>query len=156
MQYHKQWIGKTILDWKDIEHYVEILAKKVRDTRFEFDKIATVSRGGLVPARLMADLFDIKKILVDKRNLPPGTLFVDDIYDSGKTFKNAISDMTKSRNFLYATLVARKGRRYPKQLVYARKTRGREYIVFPWEGMEYQRSCLMQSKTRTRRKPKNN
>lgn len=142
-----QWTGRSFLNWTDIERDVEILAKKVQDTEFEFDKIATVSRGGLVPARLMADQFDIKKILVDTNQIPSGTLFVDDIYDSGKTFKKTVLHMAKSQSFLYATLVVRKGKRYPKQLVYARKTRGMEYVVFPWEEKEYQNSRLLQPKS---------
>jgi hypothetical protein len=36
-------------------------------------------------------------------------------------------------------LVARKGIKYPKQLVYAKKTIDREYVVFPWDRLEYNR-----------------
>lgn len=128
----------SILTWSDIELQVEILTKKVRKTGFEFDKIATVTRGGLVPARLLADQFDIKNILVDKKKIPSKTLFVDDIYDSGDTFKKIIPMLDMPENFVYATLVARKGIRYPKQLVYAQKTMGKEeYVIFPWDRLEY-------------------
>ena len=101
--------------------------------------IATVSRGGLVPARLVADHFNIRKILVDKNVIPKRTLFVDDIFDSGDTYKKIITRVSDARNFVYATLVARKGMRYPKHLVYAKKTKGREYVVFPWDKLESQR-----------------
>lgn len=151
-----QWVGKSHLNWSDISHYIQILARRVRDTRFEFDKIATISRGGLVPARLMADQFDIKKILVDKSRIPSGTLFVDDIYDSGKTFKKVTLRLEKPGSFLYATLVARNNTDYPTQLVYARKTRGMEYVVFPWENKEYRRHGLPRDKNGAGRKPKNN
>ena len=133
------WKGKSSLTWSDIESQVSVLVTKIRKSGFEFDKIATVSRGGLVPARLVADHFNIKKILVDKNKIPSRTLFVDDIYDSGDTFDRVFPSFLEPKNFLYATLVARKGRKYPKQLVYAKKTRGKEYVVFPWDKLESNR-----------------
>jgi uncharacterized protein len=128
------------MSWSEIESCVDILSEQIKKTHFKFDAIATVSRGGLVPARLMADHFNIKKILVDKKVIPPRTLFVDDIYDSGTTFEKIIPRVKDPKNFVYATLVARKGAWYPKQLVYAKKTRGQEYVVFPWDRLETQRA----------------
>lgn len=133
------WEGKSNLTWSDIESQVTVLATKIRKSGFEFDTIATVSRGGLVPARLVADHFNIKKILVDKHKIPGRTLFVDDIYDSGDTFYRIFPLVITPKSFLYATLVARKGMKYPKQLVYAKKTRGQEYVVFPWDKLESER-----------------
>ena len=133
------WVGKSLITWKEIDLQVKLLVKNIQKTGFEFDRIATVTRGGLVPARLVADQFDIKKILVDRPKIYPGTLFVDDIYDTGDTFKKVIPKVVDKQNFVFATLVARKGSRYPKQLVYATKTRGKEYVVFPWDRLEYER-----------------
>ena len=136
----KNWKGKSNLAWKEIESYVLILSDKIKKSGFEFDRIATVSRGGLVPARLIADHFNIKKIRIDKKKIPKRTLFVDDIYDSGDTFKR-ISPLVKDpENFVYATLVARKGVKYPKNLIYAKKTHGKEYVVFPWDKLEFERT----------------
>ena len=134
------WKGKSSLTWSDIEAQVEVLVTKIRKNGFEFDKIATVSRGGLVPARLVADHFNIKKILVDKNKIHPRTLFVDDIYDSGDTFNRIFPLVSEPKNFLYATLIARKDMKYPKQLVYAKKTLGQEYVVFPWDRLEFNRN----------------
>ncbi|HJW19960.1 MAG TPA: phosphoribosyltransferase [Candidatus Nitrosotalea sp.] len=136
----KVWKGNSNLTWKEIESYVMIICDKIDKTGFEFDRIATVSRGGLVPARLIADHFNIKKIRIDKKKIPKRTLFVDDIYDSGDTFKRIFPLVKDPKNFAYATLVARKGTRYPKQLIYAKKTRGQEYIVFPWDKLEFKRA----------------
>jgi len=47
--------------------------------------------------------------------------------------------VTNPSDFVYATLFARTGKKYPKQLVYAQKTKGTEYIVFPWDALEYER-----------------
>ena len=107
---------------------------------FEFDKIATISRGGLVPARLVADHFNIKKIRIGKKKIPKRTLFVDDIYDSGNTFKRIFPLVKDPKNFVYATLIARKGVKYPKHLIYAKRTRGKEYVVFPWDKLEFART----------------
>jgi hypoxanthine phosphoribosyltransferase len=134
------WKGKSYFTWSDIESQVKVLVTKIRKTGFEFDKIATVSRGGLVPARLVADHFDIKKILVDKSKISSRTLFVDDIYDSGDTFNRIIPLVLKPKSFLYATLIARKGVKYPPQLVFAKKTLGQEYVVFPWDKLESNRN----------------
>lgn len=134
------WKGESFLSWPDIESQVKILCAKIKKTGFEFDTIGTVSRGGLVPARLVADNFDIKKIFVDRKKISGRTLFVDDIYDSGDTFKKIFQIVEEPGNFLYATLMARTGVKYPKQLVYAKKTLGSEYVVFPWDKSEYERT----------------
>jgi len=127
------------LDWSDVELRVDILVKKLNKNKFKFDKIATVTRGGLVPARLLADRFDIKTILVDKKKIPEKTLFVDDIYDTGKTFKRILPLVTHPNKLLFATLVARQGLIYPKQLIYGQMTKGNEYVIFPWDKFEYER-----------------
>lgn len=119
------------------------------------DEISTMSRGGLIPARLMADHLDVKRILVDKNKAPNKTLFVDDIYDSGKTFKKTLLRVKSPQNFVYATLVARKGAKYPKQLVFARKTKGKEYVVFPWEIEEHKREFQLKSRKKPHSKSKN-
>lgn len=128
------------MTWSDIESCVKILCDKINKTGYEFDKIATISRGGLVPARLVADHFNIKKILVDRNVIPKRTLFVDDIYDSGNAFKKTIPLVKDPKNFLYATLMVRKDVSLPKQLVYAKKTHAQEYVVFPWDRLESQRA----------------
>lgn len=134
---NRKWAGKARLTWKEIESCVKTLSKNIKQTGFKFDKIAAVSRGGLVPARLIADHFNIKIILVDKKKIPERTLFVDDIYDSGDTFKRIFLLASDPNNFTYVTLIARRGADYPYQLVYAKKTQGNEYVIFPWDKLEF-------------------
>jgi hypoxanthine phosphoribosyltransferase len=134
------WKGKSYLTWQDIELQVSRLVTKIKKSGFEFDKISTVSRGGLVPARLVADHFDIKTIRVDRKKIMPNTLFVDDIYDSGDTFRQIFTLVEHPKKFLYATLVARNGVEYPKSLTYGKKTLGQEYVVFPWDRLEFERT----------------
>ena len=148
-----KWNGNSFLTWTDVEKDVKILAKRIKKSGFMVKEIATVSRGGLIPARLMADHLNVKRILVDKK-ISDKTLFVDDIYDSGKTFKKTLLQVKLPQNFVYVTLVARKGVKYPKQLIFARKTKGKEYIVFPWE-IEEHREYKLKSRIKRSSKPKN-
>ena len=125
--------------WTEIEKLTRLLFVKVSAICKDFSSISTISRGGLVPARLLADHMGIDAIFVDKNKIPPNSLFVDDIFDSGNTFKKIIPKVTDPSNFVYATLFARRGKKYPKQLVYAKKTEGNEYIVYPWDKLEHKR-----------------
>jgi uncharacterized protein len=137
--------------WTEIENLTKLLYAKISAISKDFSSISTISRGGLVPARLLADYMGIDVIFVDKNKTPPCSLFVDknktppcslfvdDIYDSGNTFKKIIPKISDPSNFVYATLFARRGKKYPKQLVYAKKTKGNEYIVYPWDKLEHKR-----------------
>lgn len=127
------------VSWNRIESITKLLVEKIKSTRKEFNSISTITRGGLVPARLIADRLDIHEILVDKNKIPLDSLFVDDIYDSGDTFKKILSKVENPSDLVYATLFARKGKRYPKQLIYATRTKGNEYIVYPWDRFEHKR-----------------
>lgn len=125
--------------WEQIESLSQLLSKKINALGQKFNSISTISRGGLVPARLLADQLGINKILVDKNNIPSDSLFVDDIYDSGDTFKKILSVVENPETLVYATLFARKGKQYPKQLIFAQKTKGNEYIVYPWDRIEHKK-----------------
>jgi hypoxanthine phosphoribosyltransferase len=125
--------------WTEIEKLTKLLYAKISAISKDFSSISTISRGGLVPARLLADYMGIDVIFVDKNKIQPCSLFVDDIYDSGNTFKKIIPKISDPSNFVYATLFARRGKKYPKQLIYAKKTKGNEYIVYPWDKLEHKR-----------------
>ena len=130
----------TTVSWKQVQELSDILWENLtKKTPTKFHSISTISRGGLVPARLMADIMGIDKILVDQNLIPRDSLFVDDIFDSGNTFKKIISKAEDPTSLVYATLFARKGKEYPKQLIYATETKGTEYVVFPWERFEHKR-----------------
>lgn len=53
--------------WDEIESLVSVLAKKILKLPRTFSSITTLSRGGLVPSRLLADHLGIKTIFVDKK-----------------------------------------------------------------------------------------
>jgi len=128
------------VSWDEIESLVKLLSKKILKLERNFSSITTLSRGGLVPSRLLADYLGIKKIFVDKKNIISDSLFVDDIFDSGDTFDKIIPNTDNPSNLIFATLFARSEKKYPKQLVYAKKTNNSAYVVFPWDKLEFQRS----------------
>jgi len=128
------------VSWNEIESLVKILSKKILNLDRNFSSITTMSRGGLVPSRLLADYLGIKIFFVDKKNISSDSLFIDDIFDSGDTFDKIIVCTDNPSKLVFATLFARSEKKYPKQLVYAKKTDNSAYVVFPWDKLEFQRS----------------
>ena len=128
--------SNALKDWLEIEECVKILVEKIQLTGKQFKAIYTISRGGLVPARLVADRLNIRLVLVDEETIPDEALFVDDIYDTGETFRKITPRVENTESLVYATLFARRKQHYPKQLIYAKLTKDSEYIVFPWDRFE--------------------
>ena len=125
--------------WSEVEKLMKVLADKVSSLKREFSSITTISRGGLVPSRLLADHLGINTIVVDPKKISSDSIFVDDIYDSGTTFKKIINRVDHPSELVYVTLFARRGKKYPKQLIFAKKTNTNSYIVYPWDKLEYKR-----------------
>ena len=128
------------VSWTDIESLVGKLSENILKLSRNFSSITTLSRGGLVPSRLLADSLGIKKIFVDQPIVSSDSLFVDDIFDTGKTFDNVFSCVDDQSKFIFATLFARRGTQYPEQLIYGEKTLDNSYVVFPWDKLEFKNS----------------
>jgi len=128
------------VSWDEIESLVEQLCKKILKLPRTFSSITTLSRGGFVPSRLVADYLGIERIFVDKRNVLSDSLFVDDIFDTGSTFDKILSKTDNPSKLVFATLFARRGKKYPSNLLYAKKTNNDAYVIFPWDKLEFQRS----------------
>jgi len=125
------------VDWTNIESLVGKLSENILKLPRTFSSITTLSRGGLIPSRLLADSLGIKTILVDQKIISSDSLFVDDIFDTGKTFYDVFANVDNSSKFVFATLFARRGIKYPEQLIYAEKTFDDSYVVFPWDRLEF-------------------
>lgn len=102
-------IGIWTLDWKEITNFCETIAHQVVEAELEVSMIVGVSRGGLIPATMLAHLLDVRRVgsfqlgsyeagiqgaiqdLEDKNHLvtsierAQNVLVVDDIVDSGAT-----------------------------------------------------------------------
>jgi len=127
------------VSWNEIDSLVELLCKKILKLNRNFSSITTLSRGGLVPSRLVADYLGIETILIDQKKISSDSLFVDDIYDSGDAFNKVFSKVDSPSKFVFVTLYARRGKKYPKNLIYAKKTNNDGYVVFPWDKLEFKR-----------------
>ena len=125
------------VNWNDIEEIIKKLSKRILELNRNFSSITTVSRGGLIPSRLIADALNIKKIYVDQNKISSDSLFVDDIFDSGKTFNDVLLRVDEDSKFIFTTLYARRGMTYPEQLIYGEKTFDSSYVVFPWDKLEF-------------------
>jgi len=133
-------VDSQYVSWNEIENIVQILSNKIFKYSKNFSSITTISRGGLIPSRLLADSLGIEKIFVDQNIISSDSLFVDDIFDSGKTFSDVMSKTTDSPKLTFATLFARRGVNFPKQLIYGEQTLDDSYLVFPWDKLEYEKS----------------
>ena len=126
------------VSWSEIDSLIELLSNSILKSKKEFSSISTISRGGLVPSRLLADYLGIEKIFVDEKIISSDSIFVDDIFDSGKTFDKIISKSEDSSKLLYVTLFARRGKKLPSQLIYGKETDNDAYVVFPWDKIEFE------------------
>jgi len=133
-------VKSQYVSWNEIENNVQIISNKILKSSKNFSTITTISRGGLIPSRLLADSLGIEKIFVDQNIVSSDSLFVDDIFDSGKTFSDVISKVIDSSKLTFATLFARRGVSYPEQLIYGEQTLDDSYLVFPWDKLEYEKS----------------
>ena len=126
------------VNWSEIDGLADTLSSLILKSSQTFSDITTISRGGLIPSRLLADRLGISTILVDQNTISSKTLFVDDIYDSGQTFRKVLSRVDEPSKLSFVTLFARRGKKFPMQLTYAQETENDAYVVFPWDNLEFQ------------------
>ncbi len=128
------------VSWSEIDSLIKILSDLISKSSRTFSCITTLSRGGLVPSRLLADHLGISKITVDEKIISSDSLVVDDIFDSGATFEKILSKVDDPSKLFFVTLFARRGKKYPDQLIYAQKTNNDAYVIFPWDKLEFETS----------------
>ena len=133
-------VQEQYVSWSEIDSLVQKLSDDISKKHRKFSSISTLSRGGLVPSRLLADHLGIEKIHVDESKISSNSIFVDDIFDSGNTFKEIIPKIDDPSKLFYFTLFARRGKTYPSQLIYGVETDDDAYVVFPWDKLEFERS----------------
>lgn len=153
------------LSWNKINSMCKALAKKVE--KFKPDWIVGISRGGLVPARLLSDILDISKVSIIRiefyksigqtADFPQITqplqvdvkgkkvLLVDDVADTGRSMVVAKEHVKRAG----ASEVKVAALHYkPKSMVlpdfYVAKTNA--WIIYPWEVMETKRELKKMKK----------
>ena len=139
---------KVYINWNDFHQDVKNLCAKIKQS-VEYDKIVAISRGGLVPAGIIAYELNIRNSAViniatyvgaehlklDEVDRPEAvgkvdekTLIVDDLADSGQTFRVMRRQFPKGK---YVTVYAKEKGKNEVDL-YAREVPD-EWIVFPWD-----------------------
>lgn len=145
---------KVHYTYQQAENDCRALAKKLLHYNFEW--IVTMARGGLVPACILSQLLDIKKIKIVSIQHYKGTkkvkagpkilanfippvsikskiLLIDDVVDTGKTMKMALEILKEWGNEVITASLHFK----PKQSkdfkpdFWANETEA--WIVYPWE-----------------------
>lgn len=146
--------------WEQINKLCSSIIKKIDKDNFIPNCIVGISRGGLIPARILADYYDITdkfyvieassyfginiriKVPVIKKfdyNLLKGqdVLLVDDIWDSGSTMK-AIIKKSKMFNIKTSTLFWKETANEQPDY-FGDISSEKEWVVFAWENHEFNR-----------------
>lgn len=142
-------VEKVHVSWEEFHRDVKTLAAKIKASG-EYDKIIAISRGGLLPAGIISYELDIRntqainissydgdrqrqpeEIKVDMIDVGPvdsRTLIVDDLSDTGATFR-LLRQMFPDGRF---AAVYAKPNGAPYVDIYARDIPDK-WIVFPWD-----------------------
>lgn len=157
------------VSWEQYEKDCLKLAKLIRGLPSErrITKIVAISRGGLVASRIFSDLLNVpishitiasyKNLKQEKEPFideTPSTSFkndrillVDEICDTGKTFKRALSYLNNLPIKQVSTLALyTKSQTYPQPDFYAQKIDA--WIIFPYELRETYKAFLTLYKTK--------
>lgn len=153
-------IKKVFLDWNTIESLCNTLSDQIKDVGLKYDTIVSIGRGGMIPARLIAENLDIHNVeifncrsytdianqgkmisgpfnydvLFDKK-----VLIVDDVYTTGNTLDFVCGRICQTVDEIFittATMYLNKQQkvieRFPDLWVkeYDANT---DWLVFPWE-----------------------
>ncbi|GAB6148404.1 hypothetical protein JCM10135_09460 [Stetteria hydrogenophila] len=148
------------VSWDDIEETVSDVARKIEESGFRPHVIVGVMRGGVVPARLIADALGVMEIGIMEVKLYKGVgvrgskpylkrpliedvlnkdvLVVDDVSDSGLTLQLAVNvvSLHGARRIKTATLYIKPWTKLVPDY-YSRSTD--KWVVFPWEKNEVMR-----------------
>ena len=144
------------VDWDHVYSLLLEIADRIKEMDFEADVIVGISRGGLLPTRILSDLLDnshlanikvefyvdisqtkeapiitqpVSVSVKDKR-----VLIVDDITDSGQSFRLVWETlMQKAAEVKTVTLYHKPWSCFTPD-IYARETEA--WVVFPWEYRE--------------------
>ncbi len=156
-----------LVSWKDIERWSMDIVKKVKKSGYDPEIVIGLARGGLVPARLIADYLNIKDLYAVKTEhwgltaTPDGkarlaqglqvsiegkkVLVVDDITDTGQSLKLAVDHINghkpseiKSATLLHITHSKYVPDYYSEEVPEDRWT----WFIFPWNVYEDMRNLI--------------
>jgi hypoxanthine phosphoribosyltransferase len=149
--------------WNQVYAMLLSQAEKIRRSGFKPDVIVGVSRGGWIPARVLADFLEITDLatvgvefyvgVAETRNEPVLTqqvsadvkgrkaLLVDDVADTGKSMRLAIEHLRQQgATEIRVATVYYKPFSMIKPDFYEKETR--RWVVFPWDTKENLRKIV--------------
>ncbi len=140
------------LSWDTFHHDCQLLADKVRQGGRSYDKLLSITRGGVFVGSLLAYLLDNRNItttalklyefdqaasVVEELSAPdmptPGSrvLVVDDLLDSGRTMEYIIGKWGQEYNLEIAVLYDKGGGKIRPD--FTARAIPNEWVWFPWE-----------------------
>jgi hypoxanthine phosphoribosyltransferase len=135
---------KEYCNWEEVEELTRIVADKIRRSNKKYDAILAITKGGIIPARLMARELDIdfiqlipvrdKKLYEDEMPLlfkDKKYLIIDEIYDTGDIFYK-VYDAVRMFDCDFAFLMSRY-EHISKRTYIGKVLNHNKWIVFPWE-----------------------
>lgn len=148
------------VSWKEAEDLSRSLCAQIEKSGFKPDVIIGISRGGLVPARVLSDILDIKELYairiafykragerVENPRILQGlsvdikgkkVLLVDDISDTGKSFHVGVEHIRAHGAFDVKTAALHINSRtsfIPDYFI----SKTSSWLVYPWEKNEFER-----------------
>ena len=122
--------SKIYCSWSEIEELVDLLCEKIIKSGQQIEHIFGMPRGGLIPAVMISHRLDIPLTLNPDT---PNILVVDDICDSGETFK----DFYLKHSFAKTACLHFK----PHTSIFnpdfaANKFFSDNWVVYPWEKLD--------------------
>jgi uncharacterized protein len=159
-------INYEVPTWNQIYDLLMSQAQKIRNQNYQPDIIVGIARGGLVPARILADLLETPQLgfmqvefYVDlnqtkseptlKQPLTTNVagkkvLLVDDIADTGKSLKLAQTHLqTQGANQTKTATLYNKPQSITTPDFYEKQTSN--WIVFPWDTKETLRKIIQKN-----------
>jgi len=117
--------SKIFVSWDEIERLTNLLSVKIKLSHPDVSSIMGLPRGGLIPAVMISHKLDIPLVFTPTEN----TLIVDDICDSGETFKKVYQQYP---NLKFACLHFKPHVSIFNPTIYAQEV-GDEWLYYPWE-----------------------
>jgi hypoxanthine phosphoribosyltransferase len=149
---------KLHIDFGTIVDCARYVSMQIKEHGFEPDAIIPIVRGGMVPSALISDLLKVKEIypincsryngihLAVTPTIKPfnysiqgkRVLLVDDILDSGETFKLCYQELKSKHPISVMTASMFVRDKSVKPNFWSNVAKESEWIVFPWELMEFE------------------
>ena len=122
--------------WEDLNH----LVKEIEDSGCVFEFVVGISRGGLVPAAMIARQLHLPLVGMDPTECVQqfganNVLIVDDIFDTGDTLNHIYEDGGEHQVYccLYNKNILIDELHMLRKPHFAVDAGTQEWIVFPWE-----------------------